>query len=292
MNPSTLVERWQLILVINADPELSASAKIVAVALMSFVNSKTGECYPTFEKIMACCHVSKATVARANQALESRGWVAIKRDEGGDRESNHYHFAFERIREGSNRARAAPEVPDEADADDFHGIKIKPCSDVHGVNSEPSMVSNFSVHGVKMTPKLEEELEEENSKTQDSLFGEAQSPKIPPLDFETWFEQWWAQYPRRVEKAAAKKTAKAIIDGRRSDGLKATPVELMAGVMRYAAAVTGKDPQYVKKPTTWLGRGCWTDEHPERVERHASASTQAVWRAGEEMVARNRRAAG
>jgi hypothetical protein len=292
MNPSTLVERWQLILAINADPELSASAKIVALALMSFVNSKTGECYPTFEKIMACCHVSKVTVARANQALESHGWVAIERDEGGDRESNHYHFAFERIREGTNRARVAPKAPDDVDAADVHGIKIKPCSDVRGVKFEPSTVSNYPVHGVKMTPKLEEEPEEENSKTPDVLFDEGQLPETPTLDFETWFEQWWAQYPRRVEKAAAKKMAKAIIEGRRRDGLKATPVELMAGVMRYAAAVTGKDPQYIKNPTTWLSRGCWTDEHPERAERHASASAQAVWRAGEEMVARNRRAAG
>ena len=56
MNLSNLVERWQLVQAINADPALTASAKIVAVSLMGFVNSKTGECFPSFEKIAASCH--------------------------------------------------------------------------------------------------------------------------------------------------------------------------------------------------------------------------------------------
>jgi hypothetical protein len=98
MNLSKLVERWQLVQAINADPALSASAKIVAVSLMGFVNSKTGECFPSFEKIAACCHVSKRTVATATYDLERRKWVKIVRDEGGDRESNRYFFAFDRIR--------------------------------------------------------------------------------------------------------------------------------------------------------------------------------------------------
>ena len=52
----------------------------------------------TFEKIAACCHVSKRTVATATYDLERRKWVKIVRDEGGDRESNRYFFAFDRIR--------------------------------------------------------------------------------------------------------------------------------------------------------------------------------------------------
>src|SRR5208337_4075576 len=142
------------------------------------------------------------------------------------------------------------------------GIKIEPCSDVHGVKSEPSTVSNFSVHGLKMTP----ELEEDNSikETQESLFGEEGLQEGKPFDLEAWFEQqWWPQYPLKVEKIAAKKLIRAIIEGRCRDGLKATPQELLAGVMRYAAAMTGKERRYIKHPTTWLNKGCWTDEHAE-----------------------------
>src|SRR5438034_986907 len=86
-----LAERMALIHAINADPELSASAVAVALALMSFVNSKAGECFPPFEGVMARCRVSKKTVATATQDLERRRWVAIERDEGGDRETNRYH---------------------------------------------------------------------------------------------------------------------------------------------------------------------------------------------------------
>jgi len=291
MNPSNLVERWQLVQAINADSELKGSALKVAVALMGFVNSQTGECYPTFEKIMAACHVSKATVVRATQTLESRGWVAIERDVGGDRESNRYHFAFDRIREGGSRALAVPEAPDVADGPEIHGIKIEPCSDVHGVKSEPSTVSNFSVHGLKMTP----ELEEDNSikETQESLFGEEGLQEGKPFDLEAWFEQqWWPQYPLKVEKIAAKKLIRAIIEGRCRDGLKATPQELLAGVMRYAAAMTGKERRYIKHPTTWLNKGCWTDEHaePAGFDGRAAARTEAVWSAINTMPARNRRA--
>jgi hypothetical protein len=71
-NPSTLAERMDLIQAINADPELSASAVAAAVALMSFVNSKTGECFPPFEGIMARCHVSKRTVAVAQGSTPSQ----------------------------------------------------------------------------------------------------------------------------------------------------------------------------------------------------------------------------
>jgi hypothetical protein len=80
--------------------------------------------------------------------------------------------------------------------------------------------------------------------------------------------------------------------GRRRDGLKATPQELLAGVIRYAAVMTGKDPRYVKHPTTWLNKGCWTDEHaePGGFGGRASASTNAVWSAIDAMPARNRRA--
>ena len=86
--------------------------------------------------------------------------------------------------------------------------------------------------------------------------------------------------------------ARAIIDGRRSDGLKATPQELLAGVIRYAAAMTGKELRYIKYPTRWLDRGCWTDEHAERAGfgGRASTSTEAVWSAINTMPARNRRA--
>ncbi|MGA8650412.1 MAG: helix-turn-helix domain-containing protein [Xanthobacteraceae bacterium] len=153
-NPSTLAERMDLIQAINADPELSASAVVVAVALMRFVNSKTGECYPTFESIAERCHVSKRTVATAVQDLERRGWVVIERDYGGDREANRYHFAFDRIRKGDLVRGAGLEA---SVSGKFHGENFAPCSEVHGANSSSNMVQNPPIHGEKFAPILQED---------------------------------------------------------------------------------------------------------------------------------------
>jgi hypothetical protein len=287
MNLSNLVQRWQLIQAINADPALTASAKIVAVSLMGFVNSKTGECFPSFEKIAARCHVSKRTVATATYDLERRKWVKIVRDEGGDRESNRYFFAFDRIRVN------VQEACDEGMAAEFHSENFSPCLEGHGAKSALSMVQNSSVHGAKSAPKLEEDNSFKGTQEPPSPNVDGALPEIPVFDFDAWFEQeWWRQYPRKVEKIEAKKLTRAIIEGRRRDGLKATPQELLAGVIRYAAVMTGKDPRYVKHPTTWLNKGCWTDEHPEPggFGGRASASTNAVWSAIDAMPARNRRA--
>jgi hypothetical protein len=118
------------------------------------------------------------------------------------------------------------------------------------------------------------------------LFEEQDLPKRPPFEFETWFEErWWPQYPLQVEKVAAKKLARATIEGRRGDKAKATPDELLTGVMRYAAEKTGQNPKYIKHPTTWLQKGCWTDNGD-----HADQNRSDSWAA--EQMARKRSAFG
>jgi hypothetical protein len=92
-----------------------------------------------------------------------------------------------------------------------------------------------------------------------------------------------------------RKLCKATIEGRRSDCAQTTPDSMLAKLMRYSAAMIGNDPRYIKHPLTWISQGCWDDEYDEHAGfggRRASASTEAVWRAGEAMAARNKRAAG
>jgi hypothetical protein len=153
-NPSTVAERMDLLHAINADPELSASAVAVSLALMSFVNSKTGECFPTFERIAERCRVSKRTVATAAQDLERRGWVVIERDYSGDREANRYHFAFDRIRKGGLARSAGLEAPVSGK---LHGENFAPCSEVHSANSSSGMVQNPPIQGENFAPILPED---------------------------------------------------------------------------------------------------------------------------------------
>lgn len=153
-NPSTLAERMDLLHAINLDPELSASAVVVALALMSFVNSKTGECFPTFESIAERSRVSKRTVATATQDLELRGWVAIERDEGGDREANRYHFAFDRVRKPGLIAGAGLEA---VVSGKLHGENSAPRAGAHGAKSASDTVQNPPDDGENFAPKLQED---------------------------------------------------------------------------------------------------------------------------------------
>lgn len=69
------------------------------------------------------------------------------------------------------------------------------------------------------------------------------------------FDEFWAAYPRRVGKGAARKAwAKAT--------KKAAPEEIIAGARRYAADPRRQsaDIRYTAHPSTWLNAERWTDE--------------------------------
>jgi hypothetical protein len=69
------------------------------------------------------------------------------------------------------------------------------------------------------------------------------------------FERFYDAYPRHVAKGNAEKAYRRII----AHG-EATPDQLLAGAMRYAAERQGQDQQYTKYPATWLNGKCWLDE--------------------------------
>jgi hypothetical protein len=82
-------------------------------------------------------------------------------------------------------------------------------------------------------------------------------------DLAAAFAQFWAVYPRKVDKLGAEKAfAKAC---RSVD-----PVVIIAGAKIYAAAREGQDEKFTKHPTTWLNQGCWMDE-PAKVNGHRPA---------------------
>ncbi|MET0994725.1 MAG: hypothetical protein ABWY20_11905 [Mycobacterium sp.] len=69
------------------------------------------------------------------------------------------------------------------------------------------------------------------------------------------FDQWYAGYPRKEAKDAAKK---AFAKARKSASLS----ELLSGLSQYNEAVAGKERQFIALPATWLNAGRWQDEIP------------------------------
>jgi hypothetical protein len=68
------------------------------------------------------------------------------------------------------------------------------------------------------------------------------------------FDAFWATYPRREAKGAARKAWDHAIG-------RASPEQITAAAAAYRD-LPGRDPRYTKQPATWLNQDCWLDERP------------------------------
>jgi Helix-turn-helix domain len=93
------------------------------------------------------------------------------------------------------------------------------------------------------------------------------------------FERWWATYPRKVAKEAARRAFGTILKDKR-----ATFAQLMDGAAAYAASRAGQDPRYTAHPATWLRGGRWADE-PTPVPLPAPTRPREPWSALDQAVA-------
>lgn len=83
------------------------------------------------------------------------------------------------------------------------------------------------------------------------------------------FDTFWATYPRKISKGAARKAwAKAI---------KTSPAaDITAGAARFAAERQGQDPKFTPHPASWLNGERWTDE-PEQPRLRAVSNGYQPW---------------
>ena len=70
------------------------------------------------------------------------------------------------------------------------------------------------------------------------------------------FDAFWDLYPRKVAKGHARLAFKKACD-------KVKPETIMDAVKKFAAAVEGKEKQYIPHPTTWLNGERWEDDLDE-----------------------------
>ena len=99
----------------------------------------------------------------------------------------------------------------------------------------------------------------------------ADQPDHNHLSVDHLFDQWWQQYPRRVAKGAARKAFKRVLAQKL-----ASPDQLLAGVMRYAAERDGEDPQYTAHGASWLNDERWLDEPKPRHRKPLSTADSMI----------------
>ena len=78
-------------------------------------------------------------------------------------------------------------------------------------------------------------------------------------DPDALFGEWYAAYPKKASRGAARKAYRAALR-------KVGPAVLLGGAKRYAAENVGEDKQFLRHPATWLNGEGWADEpkkHPK-----------------------------
>jgi hypothetical protein len=83
------------------------------------------------------------------------------------------------------------------------------------------------------------------------------------------FDEFWSNYPRKVEKADARKAWQKAIK-------KTTASEIIDALKEYPF---GDDPKFIKHAATWLNKECWNDT-PDNVRQIRGQRRQQV-RVGE-----------
>lgn len=107
---------------------------------------------------------------------------------------------------------------------------------------------------------------ETKTKTKTETKAKENTPQKPPTGGDA-FEAFWAVYPRKVGKLAAKKAFERVN----------MPLETLLTALRRqkcSAQWTAENGRYIPNPATWLNQGRWEDEvrteQPERREFQTS----------------------
>lgn len=127
--PATMAEKFKWLKEVLRDRALSASAKNVATALVTFHNDRTGQCNPSQGRLAEAIGLSRRRVNRLVAELKAGGWIEVE----GTLGASDYRLALDRAAEEAEPGECAqPDTPPTSDP-------TYPCarSDVGGV-SDPT----------------------------------------------------------------------------------------------------------------------------------------------------------
>ncbi len=230
------------------DNALPPTASRVATALTKYFNREhDGWAWMSQATLALDLGMPLRTVQFAFAALIRGGHLITKRR--GRTETSLYHLALK----------------DQSDTQPIADHEPQSIADQVGVNrkirqSDTQKTARVIRNPLRTNPlkeHSEESVEENQTLPLDLGEEEPTARQSLTLDVEGAFESFWNQYPRKVDKAAAKKAYQRVIAKKQ-----ATPDELLTGAMRYAAERCGQDSKYTKHPTTWLNAGSWANEAP------------------------------
>lgn len=245
---------------------ITSTEKVVALILAARMNSKLPGwggrpvTFPELTELADDAEVDKRTASRAISTLKERGIIQIIRfrKDDGKLSRNYYVWTADQSdaykpdwmtsRDGASQRleeRMTAEQQAAAAAEQVHPA------------------SWAKRHAAEIPAQIQETVGDDNGQLPIEI--EEPTPALAPAPTTAeesskkpaeGFDEWWAQYPKKVKKLDAEKAYRAAL----KRGV--TPEELLQGLQRQKAAwkAKGTEPQYIPYPATWLRAGSWEDE--------------------------------
>jgi hypothetical protein len=258
---------WWLDHQVLPDPELPASAKLVAYRIGDGFNDRDsdGRAWESCKEIANAIAMSEATVIMMVRRLDARGHLRVEWGQQGRGRPNNYWLILK---------------PQPAKV--FDEIKPQPTQVLDGKIKPQSATRKPQPTKIKPQPtKIKPQpAKESHCTSQEESQGKshAQRALAPQNDFlagssaaediarpAAGFKDFWSVYPKQVgRRAAEREYKKALQEG-------ATAEEINAGARRYAADPvrierSRESDRYTKDPNNWLKEGRWADK-PAGVHR-------------------------
>jgi hypothetical protein len=254
-----------------ADPEIKGYGFKLAFAISQHINRSTRKTFVAQKTLAKEIGLSERATRTLLDLLRLRGHVEVDTKHGPDMASE-YRMIFDNRKPTSAIGRQEPEASFR-----FEGGNT-------GSLAHEYRKPDDSNTGSQLPPyHLREPLREPLSKnqTQESeLFTDASSQNLIPNDLtaerplrglprrknlkasavtiDAAFDCFWAAYPKRVAKGAARKAFAAAIKAGTD------PEAIIEGARRFCTERIGADPRYTAHPATWLNGERWTDESAVR----------------------------
>lgn len=261
---------------VAGDAALPPQATRLAVVLaVDFLNAKTRDAWPSIATLAKRLGVAPNTVRAALAAMEARGHIAVSIG-GGRSATNRYRPILTSDSASENTSEDCA-VSDAKPTRKLKGMKKET---LQSADENPSIScakpSKFFTETVQFSGgEPYEEHEEEpfdrtlsattehiTSATPFAATGEILDPVAD------MFSDFLTAFPRREGKTSAFAAWKKVIEAG------AAPERIILAAERYAAAVQGREPRYVKLPANWLNERLF-DEEPPAPQGPARASEDA-----------------
>jgi hypothetical protein len=264
-SPKTFLDRdnWMRAILASGLPDAAAR---VAMTLALHLHVDTGRCDPPYSILASKSHVSERSAYRLVDLLEHAGWIAIQRT--GGRLINRYTLLNPAIAESglnpaiaeSGLARAT--LPKRK----FNPAKssLQPCHTL--ADNKRRQAKKEQAGRESMSPDFAARGKKKGTPDERNLFGETESePRAPrktqgdrrsATDDDEAFDRFWAAYPRKIAKQAARKAYdKAIKRG-------IPPDRIRARAELFALERQSEPPKYTPYPASWLNAGRYDDPVP------------------------------